>query len=221
MSFIELKNISQAFRNNGKKEVVLDDINLTVNPGDFINLQGETGSGKSTLLNLILGLQQPDSGEITVFGYSPNEAESRMRLGCVLQKAQVPDYLTVRQLIDLVRSYYPSPLSTDEILKQAHLQAQQHNKVNVLAGGQQQLLYFALAIAGNPDLLVLDEPTTSLSQEYKASVLQCFKEFAGKNKAVLFITHNSEDRKILGDVITRTLKLENGKLEVIVQGDKI
>jgi len=104
MSFIELTNISQSFRHNGEKKVVLDDISLTVNPGDFINLQGEIGTGKSTLLNLILGLQQPDSGKISVFGYSPNEAESRMRLGCVLQKAQVPDYLTVRELIDLVRS---------------------------------------------------------------------------------------------------------------------
>ena len=74
MSFIELKNVSQAFRQNGTKKVVLDGIDLIVNSGDFICLQGKIGTGKSTLLNFILGLQQPDSGQISVFGYSPNEA---------------------------------------------------------------------------------------------------------------------------------------------------
>jgi len=117
--------------------------------------------------------------------------------------------------VTLTRSYYPYPLTTDEILERSHLQELKHNKVNVLSGGQQQLLYFALAIAGDPDLLILDEPTTNLDDKSKVPVLQCFKEFADQNTDVLFITHNSEDRKILADVITRTLKLEKGKLEEV------
>ena len=215
MSFIELKNVSQAFRQNGTKKVVLDGIDLIVNSGDFICLQGKIGTGKSTLLNFILGLQQPDSGQISVFGYSPNEAESRMRLGSMLQQTQVPDYLTVRELIDLVRSYYPSPLTIDEILRRASLQELQHNRPKTLSGGQQRLLYFALAIAGDPDLLILDEPTASLDNDERKKILQQLKEFSVQNKAVLFITQYPDDREVLADVITRTLILEDGKLQEI------
>jgi ABC-2 type transport system ATP-binding protein len=184
-----------------------------VHPGEFIHLQGENGAGKSTLLNLILGLQQPNSGKVKVFGCSPTESISRSRVGCMLQKARVPDYLTVRELIELVRSYYSEPLATDEILQRANLVEKQRCPANVLSGGQERSLYFALAIAGNPDLLILDEPTTHLDQDARAQFWKQVKDFAEQGKAILVVTHVSSDCDDFADAVTRTLVLEKGTVQ--------
>jgi ABC-2 type transport system ATP-binding protein len=112
MNAIELINISKSYRKGLKKTKILDGINLTIKQGEFVVLQGENGAGKTTLLNIILGLQKPDDGTVKLFNYSPQEPESKINVGSMLQKAKAPDSLKVKELINLVRSYYSEPLPT-------------------------------------------------------------------------------------------------------------
>jgi len=213
MNIIELENVSKSYGNN----LILNQINLIVQPGELIILQGKIRSGKTTLINLILGLKNPDGGTIEVFGNSPNDPKSRLQLGCMLQKARVPDHLKVRELINLIRSYYPHPLSSErieELLKITKLKDIEYRlPLEGLSGGEEQHLYFLLSIIGNPDLLILDEPTRGLEEEARQEFLQQVKNFVLEGKTVIFISHNETDKEKLKDLGSRILTLSQGQLQ--------
>jgi len=212
MNIIELKNVSKSYGNN----LILNQINLIVQPGELIILQGDNGSGKTTLINLILGLKNPDMGTIEVFGNSPNDPKSRFQLGCMLQKSRLPDHLKVRELINLIRSYYPHPLSSEkieEILKITKLKDKEYRLASELSGGQERHLYFLVSIIGNPNLLILDEPTRDLAKEATQEFLQQVKNFVLEGKTVIFISHSETDKEELKDLVTRILTLSQGQLQ--------
>lgn len=214
MNIIELENVSKSY---GNEPPILNQINLIVQTGELIILQGDIGSGKTTLINLILGLKNPDGGTIEVFGNSPNDPKSRFQLGCMLQEARVPDHLKVRELINLIRSYYPHPLSSErieEILKITKLKDKEYRLLSDgLSFGEKQHLYFLLSIIGNPDLLILDEPTRGLAEEARQEFLQQVKNFVLEGKTVIFISQNETDEKKLKDLVTRILTLSQGQLQ--------
>ncbi len=214
MNIIELENVSKSY---GNEPPILNQINLIVQTGELILLQGDIGSGKTTLMDLIVGLKNPDGGTIEVFGNSPNDPKSRFQLGCMLQEARVPDHLKVRELINLIRSYYPHPLSSErieEILKITKLKDKEYRLLSDgLSGGETQQLYFLLSIIGNPDLLILDEPTSALSTEAIKEFLQQVKNFVLEGKTVIFISQNETDEKKLKDLVTRILTLSQGQLQ--------
>jgi ABC-2 type transport system ATP-binding protein len=213
MNIIELENVSKSYGN----KLILNQINLIVQPGELIILQGDIGSGKTTLINLILGLKNPDGGTIEVFGNSPNDPKSRFQLGCMLQEARVPDHLKVRELINLIRSYYPHPLSSErieEILKITKLKDKEYRLLSDgLSFGEKQHLYFLLSIIGNPDLLILDEPTRGLPKEPHQEFLQQVKNFVLEGKTVIFISQDETDQEKLKDLVTRILTLSQGQLQ--------
>ncbi len=186
MNIIELKNVTKYFEEGRQKRSVLDKINLTIQTGEFIILKGEMGAGKTTLINLILGLQLPESGTIEVFGYSPEQPESRLKLGLMLQKTRAPGNLKVEETINLIRSFYSEPYSKKELLTRSKLEHFCSNwaSSDQLSGGEERSLYFALAIAGNPDLLILDEPTTGLDPQARTRVLQQIRNFANEGKTM-------------------------------------
>ena len=217
MNIVEFKNVTKYFEEGGQKHSVLDKINLTIQTGEFIILKGEMGAGKTTLINLILGLQLPDSGIVRVFGYSPEQPESRLKLGLMLQKTRAPGNLKVEEIINLIRSFYSKSYSTKELLTRSNLEHKRYSwaSSDKLSGGEERSLYFALAMAGNPDLLILDEPTTGLDPQARTRVLQQIRDFASEGKTILLVSHIESDANAISDLATRTLILSYGEIQEI------
>lgn len=207
MNIIELKQVSKVFRKGFQRNPILQDINFTVQRGEFVVLRGENGAGKTTLLNLILGLLKPNSGEVELIGFSPQSADSKIHVGVVLQDTQVPRNVKVKELIELLRSYYPHPLSTEEILNKVKLKDKEGAWATDLSGGQKQRLYFALALAGNPELLILDEPTRNLDDKGYEEFWQQIKLCRQRGITVLMVTNNKSDWNELNALATRCVTL--------------
>lgn len=181
-------HFSAVTKKYGKVEA-LRGLDFTLGRGELVALLGANGAGKTTAVRLMLGLAKPDSGGVRVFGGDPRDAETRTRIGAVLQIARVPETLRVREHIDLFRSYYPHPLPADEILAAAGLEDLARRKFGELSGGQQKRVLFAIAICGDPDLLILDEPTAGLDVEARRALWSQIRAFVAKGKSVLLTTH--------------------------------
>src|SRR2546430_6221195 len=136
----------------------LKGVTIQVRPGELVGLLGPNGAGKTTAISLMLGLRRPTSGAARLFGLEPRDLRARSRIGVMLQESGIPLTLKVREVVDLFRTYYPQPLSTDKVVEMAGLGEFQGSLVGKLSGGQRQRVYFALAICGDPDALFLDEP---------------------------------------------------------------
>ena len=167
----------------------LDGIDLEVEQGEVVAVLGPNGAGKTTAIAAMLGLTRPTSGEVRCFGGDPSRHEARARVGVMLQESGVPSSLKVAEVVGLFQSYYPHTLPRDEILARAELEDKRHALVSTLSGGQRQRLYFALAIAGDPDLVFLDEPTVALDVSARRAFWEQVRGFAELGKTVLFSTH--------------------------------
>ena len=164
-------------------------IDLTVTAGEIVAVLGPNGAGKTTTIELLLGLRRPSAGHVRVFGQRPDAPAVRGRVGAMLQDADAPDGLTVAELVGLVGRYYPYALPVQEVLARAGLLARRGARIGELSGGQRQRLSFALAIAGDPDLLFLDEPTVGLDVQARRTFWEQVRGFAGLGKTILFSTH--------------------------------
>ncbi len=203
MNIIELKHVSKVVTKEFQQIPILKDINLIVQRGEFIWLRGENGAGKTTLLNLILGLLKPSSGEVELMGLSPQSANSKIHVGVAFQDVQFPTNVKVKELIELFRSYYPNPLSTDAILSKVNFKGRESDWANKLNGGHKRRLDFALALAGNPDLLVLDEPTRDLDEPGCEEFWQEIKLCRKRGITILMVTNNKSDWDELSTLATR------------------
>lgn len=179
--------------------VALNAIDLAIRPGELLALLGANGAGKTTAVRLLLGLAAPTSGEARVFGANPRDAASRTRVGAVLQVARVPETLRVREHIHLFSSYYPNPLPMAEVIEAAGLQGLENRKYGQLSGGQQKRVLFALAICGNPDLLILDEPTAGLDVEARRAIWKQVRAFIARGRSVLLTTHYLAEAEALAN----------------------
>jgi ABC-2 type transport system ATP-binding protein len=177
--------------------VALDNLSLSLHPGEVVALLGPNGAGKSTAVKLLLGLISPSSGAAQVFGSDPRKATTRTRVGAMLQVARVTETLRVREHLDLFRSYYPNPFPLAEILCIAQLQGIEDRLFSQLSGGQRQRLLFAMAICGNPDLIFLDEPTVGLDIEARRALWGQIRRFSAEGKTVLLTTHYLEEADAL------------------------
>lgn len=165
-------------------------IDLSVPTGQVTAVLGPNGAGKTTTIEMLLGLRRPTRGRVRVLGGDPRSPAVRARVGAMLQDTDAPESLTVREMVDLVASYYPSRLPVEEVLARADLAARADRRVTQLSGGQRQRLSFALTIAGDPDLLFLDEPTAALDVGARREFWQQVSGFASLGKTILFSTHN-------------------------------
>jgi|ERR1700728_300908 len=179
----------------------LHNVNFTVGAGQVVALLGPNGAGKTTAVKLMLGLLQPTSGKVRVFGGDPTSPQNRMRAGAMLQVGRVPETLRVREHIDLFSSYYPQPLPLNEVLAASGLEKLRDRKFGDLSGGQRQRTLFALAICGDPDLLFLDEPTVGLDVEARRSLWEEIRRLVERGKTVLLTTHYLEEADALADRI--------------------
>ena len=185
-------------KNYGMVEA-LRGLDLTIRPGELVALLGANGAGKTTAVRALLGLSKPTSGEVRVFGGDPREARFRTRIGALLQVARVPETLRVREHIHLFSSYYPNPRPIDEVIEAAGLQGLEKRKFGQLSGGQQKRVLFALALCGNPDLLVLDEPTTGLDVEARRALWKQIRAFISSGRSVLLTTHYLAEAEALAN----------------------
>jgi ABC-2 type transport system ATP-binding protein len=185
-------------KNYGMVEA-LRGLDLTICAGELVALLGANGAGKTTAVRALLGLSKPTSGEVRVFGGDPRDARSRTRIGAVLQIARVPETLRVREHIHLFSSYYPNPRPIDDVIEAAGLQGLEKRKFGQLSGGQQKRVLFALALCGNPDLLVLDEPTVGLDVEARRALWKQIRAFIAGGRSVLLTTHYLAEAEALAD----------------------
>ena len=177
--------------------VALENVDLVVRPGEILALLGPNGAGKTTAMKILVGLRRPDCGRARLFGLDPRRPGARLRLGCTPQETSLPPTLTVTETIDLVRAHYPRPSSTTELLERFDLDAERTRQVGGLSGGMRRRVAVALAFAGSPELLALDEPTTGLDVSLRRTIWDAIREHAVAGGAVLLTTHYLDEAEAL------------------------
>ena len=174
-------------------------IDLTVPPGEVFALLGPNGAGKTTTAEILEGFRPRTAGEVSVLGFDPARGgeEFKSRIGIVLQTTGVDPYLTVAETIELYRRYYPNPRRVDDIVELVGLKDKRDTRVNKLSGGQQRRLDVAVALAGDPELLFLDEPTTGFDPSARRNAWQVVKNLADLGKTVFLTTHFMDEAQYL------------------------
>jgi ABC-2 type transport system ATP-binding protein len=189
--------------------LALDGVSLAIDRGETVALLGPNGAGKSTAIGIMLGLLEPSSGSARTLGLDPRDAVRTGRVGAMLQTAGLPLGARVGELVDLARALYPSPSARDAILERAGLTELVDRRAETLSGGEAQRVRFALAIAGDPDLVFLDEPTVAMDVESRRAFWGDMRRFAEEGRTVLFATHYLDEADQVAD---RILVLDRGRV---------
>ncbi|HEV8441828.1 MAG TPA: ATP-binding cassette domain-containing protein [Steroidobacteraceae bacterium] len=184
------------------KTIALAGIDVEVRPGELLAVLGPNGAGKSTAISLWLGLIEADAGEVKLLGGSPQDLAQRRGLGVMMQDVELPKELKVRELIALSASYYDDPMSVEEALKRAGIEALADRRYGKLSGGQKRQTQFAMAICGRPRVLFLDEPTVGLDVKMREAVWASVKRLLADGCSIVLTTHYLEEAEALADRIT-------------------
>ena len=191
--------------------VAVDGLSLDVARGECFGLLGPNGAGKTTTIEILEGLLAPDSGDVEVLGltWRRDDAALRQRLGVQLQETQLAEKLTVEETLRLFRSFYHQGHSVDALLKMVELEAKRSSWVGKLSGGQKQRLALACALAGNPELLFLDEPTTGLDPQSRRQLWDLVRRIKEAGGTILITTHYMDEAEILCD---RVAVVDHGRV---------
>jgi ABC-2 type transport system ATP-binding protein len=187
--------------------VALDDVSLAVRPGELVGMLGPNGAGKTTLLSLVNGLRKPDSGIVRLFGGDPRDPASRARLGSTPQETGLPPTLRVAEVVDFVARHYPEPRSVGPLLDQFGLTAMARRQTGGLSGGEKRRLAVALALVGNPALVLLDEPTTGLDVEGRHMLWAALREYHATGGTLVLTSHYLEEVQALAE---RVVVIDHG-----------
>ncbi|QIZ01585.1 ATP-binding cassette domain-containing protein [Streptomyces sp. S1D4-11] len=196
----------------------VDGMDLEIGRGETVALLGRNGAGKSTTISLLLGLNEPDEGTVALFGGPPQAAVRAGRVGAMLQETRPVPRVTVRELVSFVAGRYPAPLPVADALELAGIGDLAGRRVDRLSGGQAQRVRFAVALAGNPDLIVLDEPTAALDVEARRAFWDSMRSYARRGHTVLFSTHYLEEADAHAD---RILVIDHGRLVADGTGEQL
>ncbi len=218
---VEIKNVSKTYKIGEKEFKALDNIDLSINKGEFVVILGPSGAGKSTLLNLIGGMDTPTSGSIKIDGediskYNENQlSEYRAEnIGFIFQFYNILPTLTVLENVKLVKDIVKNGIDSKEAIKAVGLEKHMDKFPNQLSGGEQQRVSIARAIAKDPKLLLCDEPTGALDSKTGVDVLKLLrKQCDGNNGAntVIIVTHNS----LFAEIADTVIRVKNGKIESV------
>ena len=186
-------------------------LDLTVESGECFGLLGPNGAGKTTTIEIIEGLSEPTSGEVEVLGmrWGRDDAAIKERIGISLQETRLSEKLQVRETVTLFRSFYKQGLEPDEVIRRVSLEEKATARVGKLSGGQRQRLAVACALVGDPDLLLLDEPTTGLDPQSRRQLWDLIRGFRAQGRTLLLTTHYMEEAERLCD---RVAVVDNGKV---------
>lgn len=186
-------------------------LDLRIEQGETFGLLGANGAGKTTTVEIISGLRRADRGRVSVLGLDPRRDRARVRmvLGVQLQQAYLHGALRVSELLDLYRSFYPDPRPAGELLEMVDLEQQRHVRFEKLSGGQQQRLSIALALAGRPRVVILDELTTGLDPRARRRIWGMVEQLRSDGVTVLLVSHAMEEVERLCD---RVALLDAGRI---------
>jgi ABC-2 type transport system ATP-binding protein len=176
-------------------------VDLRIGPGEVFALLGPNGAGKTTTVEILEGYRRRDGGEVSVFGLDPGRQRAKLkrRIGIVLQSTGVDRYLTVAETVAMYAGYYPNPRPVDEVVELVGLAGKRNTRVLRLSGGQQRRLDMAVALAGDPDLLFLDEPTTGFDPSARHEAWEVVRNLSALGKTVLLTTHYMDEAQSLAD----------------------
>ena len=213
---IDVQHVTKSY---GDRRVV-DDVSLQVGEGEIVAILGPNGAGKTTLVESIAGLRTPDSGQIRVLGLDPRADRSALRqlVGVQLQESALPDNLRVSEALDLYASFYSNPADRRALLAGLGLEAVQKSRFAKLSGGQKQRLSIALALVGNPRVVVLDELTTGLDPQARRDTWDLIEATRERGVTILLVTHFMEEAERLAD---RIALIDGGRLVALDTPDGI
>ena len=192
----------------------VDDVSFSIKEGEIFGIIGPNGAGKTTTVECISGLRVPDSGSISVYGYSPGKDRNRIRqfVGVQLQESQLPPRLKVGEAVRLFASFYPNPLDPNELLETLGINKVEDSGFKKLSGGQKQRLSIALALVGNPKVAILDELTSGLDPEARRETWALIEHIRDRGVTVILVTHFMDEAERLCD---RLALINHGKLVVL------
>jgi ABC-2 type transport system ATP-binding protein len=206
---VVLRGLDKSWRGQTGPVHAVRGIDVSIGRGETVALLGPNGAGKSTTIDMILGLAHPDSGEVAVLGGSPSDAVKQGRIGAMLQSGALIRNLSVRELVAMTASLYPRPLPVDEVIEMVGLEDVAGRRTQKLSGGETQRTRFAVALVGDPELLVLDEPTVAMDVEARRAFWAAMRHQTAGGRTVLFATHYLEEADANAD---RAVLLARGRV---------
>jgi ABC-2 type transport system ATP-binding protein len=204
---LQVRNLRKTYQD----VVAVDGLDLEVLEGECFGLLGPNGAGKTTTIEICEGLNTPDGGEVIVLGrrWAQDERELRERLGISLQETQFSEKLTVKETVQLFRSFYRAGASPEDVIAMVQLGDKARSRVGGLSGGQKQRLALACALVGEPELLFLDEPTTGLDPQSRRQLWGLIEGLKSAGRSILLTTHYMEEAERLCD---RVAIVDHGKM---------
>jgi len=176
-------------------------VDVTIATGEVFALLGPNGAGKTTIVEILEGHRQRDGGTVSVLGFDPARGDRAMkeRIGVVLQSTGIEQFLTVAEVLEMYRGYYPSPRPLAELIDVVGLSEKRDERVKKLSGGQQRRLDVAIGLAGDPELLFLDEPTTGFDPGARRRMWDTVKNLVSLGKTIFLTTHYMDEAQELAD----------------------
>lgn len=206
MDAIDARHLRKTYRTGRRRPaaVAVDDVSLAVGPGEIHGVLGRNGAGKTTTVEMVAGLRSPDRGNVRVLGLDPHADRARVRgvLGVQLQAPRLHDSLTVRELVRLYRSFYPAGRDPDELIDAVGLDAVRGTRFEKLSGGQQQRTSIAVALVGDPRVVILDELTTGLDPEARRGMWALVRGLRDDGVTVVLVSHHMDEVERLCDRVT-------------------
>jgi ABC-2 type transport system ATP-binding protein len=206
---VEISGLGKSFHGPHGLIRAVHRLDLEIAVGEIVALLGPNGAGKSTTIDMLLGLTEPDTGAVSVFGRPPADAVAAGAIGVMLQTGMLIRDLSVRELVAMVAGLYPAPRDVDETLELVGIDRIARQRTQKLSGGQTQRVRFALALVGDPRLLVLDEPTVAMDVEGRHAFWSAMRRLAASGTTVLFATHYLEEADTYAD---RAVMLAKGRV---------
>ena len=204
-TIVEVDNVVKRFGPN----VALDGVSLDVAAGECVGLLGPNGAGKTTLLSLLLGLRSPTTGTVRLFGGDPLDVRRRTRVGSTPQASALPEALKVGEVLDYVAAHFPKPAARGGLVDAFDLGPLLKKQCGSLSGGQQRRLAVALAFVGDPELVLLDEPTTGLDVDARRSLWDALRAKHRAGCAVIVTSHHLEEIEQLAE---RVVVIDHGNV---------
>ena len=206
---IEITGLTRGFGSGERRVQAVDGVDLSVRRGEIVALLGPNGAGKTTTIDMLLGLSSPDGGTVRVLGQSPRQAVASGRLSALLQTGGLLSDLTVAETVDVIAGFHSASARVPEVMERTGLTSIAKRKVSKCSGGEQQRIKFALALLPDPDVLVLDEPTTGMDVVARRNFWQAMAEEAGAGRTIVFATHYLEEAEQFAQ---RTVVMNRGKI---------